>query len=154
MFSMVCFLLISVNVSAQQASGESNTQIIDVQNDANSIIGTYKTDRHKFYYEQYGTIQYATIEFKENNRAELRSITDNRNSNLKSKTDNCHVRHLVDYLEYKILEDGSIELTCVDKEEDFCGSTSARGCFEYVLPATVTESGIKIRNQHFIRLKG
>lgn len=152
----VCFLVVSSEVNAQSEnvpkSGESGQSVFnDGQNDSQSILGLYKTKNHKYYYEQYRTRQYSTIEFKENNRAELRVITDNTESDHRSKSDNCHVFEAVDYLEYNIVEDGTIEMTCLEKEEGWCGEKTTKGCFDYVLEATITEEGLQIKNNLFIR---
>ncbi len=153
--SIACFLLVSVEVRAQSGAAENNSDIaeqsvINDQKNATSIPGIYRTKNHKFYYEQYGSKQYSTIEFKENNRAELRVITDNTNSSLKSDNSDCHVYEAVDYLEYKIVEDDKIELTCLNKKEGWCEKTE-KNCFEYILIATITENGIQIHNELFTR---
>lgn len=148
---LVMLLLFSINANAQSlTNSRAEAEEVGRTEDPNSIIGFYKTKLHKFYYEQYGTKQYSTIEFKENNRAELRVITDNTESDQRSSRSSCHIFEAVDYLEYKITEDGEIELTCIDKVEGWC-ETNTKSCFDYVLPATIIENGIQIRNDIFIR---
>lgn len=146
-------LFIGVNVNAQSEMAENTIAEVaetDNSNNPDSIIGFYKTKLHKFYYEQYGTKQYSTIEFKENNQAVLKVITDNTESDQRSSRSSCHIFEAVDYLEYKVMEDGEIELTCVGKEEGWC-EKNTKSCFDYVLPATLTENGIRIRNDIFIK---
>lgn len=148
-FLLMLFFSVSVNAQSEVKPVAEVTEISD-SNNPDSIIGLYKTELHKFYYEQYGTKQYSTLEFKENNRAELRVITDNTESDQRSSRSSCHIFQAVDYLEYKIVEDGEIELTCVGKEEGWC-EANTKSCFDYILPATITENGIRIRNDIFIK---
>ena len=112
-----------------------------------SIIGFYKTEPHEFYKKQYGTIQYETLEIKEGNEAVLSVITDNSNSTLGSS--GCTFFKTTDYLNYKVVEDGKIEFTCVRKTDEECGTVSNKGYFTYVLEGSTEEDLIRIKGETF-----